>query len=160
MLLFSSKKKQDLKQSKFQCLAAKVQETKICSGNCTSTLWGSLLEDLTDEKNRGCTSRQEEFCLWRQKYKLRTYYHSCPRQCHEKQYKIDVTTAKVAAVDKNSIGIRLRSAWTKEYHNEYLIYDLLDLIGAVGGSLGLFIGFSFFGLIVDAINFLSRFTRK
>ena len=28
-------------------------------------------------------------------------------------------------------------------HNEYLIYDMTGLIGSIGGSLGLFVGFSF-----------------
>ena len=30
-----------------------------------------------------------------------------------------------------------------EVHSEYLIYDMTGLIGSIGGSLGLFVGFSF-----------------
>jgi hypothetical protein len=29
-------------------------------------------------------------------------------------------------------------------HEEYLVYDFLSFVGSVGGSLGLFVGFSFF----------------
>ena len=37
---------------------------------------------------------------------------------------------------------------------EYLIYDSVGMIGSVGGSLGLFLGFSFLGLLSDLIDFL------
>ena len=38
---------------------------------------------------------------------------------------------------------------TKEVklQEEYLIYGIVDLIGIVGGNLGLFIGFSFYDVI-------------
>ena len=32
-------------------------------------------------------------------------------------------------------------------HEEYIVYDTLGIIGSVGGTLGLFIGFSFSGLV-------------
>ena len=38
-----------------------------------------------------------------------------------------------------------------EVHSEYLIYDMTGLIGSIGGSLGLFVGFSF-------RDFFSNFT--
>ena len=34
---------------------------------------------------------------------------------------------------------------TKKVAVEYLLYDLIGVIGAVGGTMGLFIGFSMFG---------------
>ena len=39
---------------------------------------------------------------------------------------------------------------------EYLIYDSVGMIGSVGGSLGLFLGFSFLGLLSDLIDFIQR----
>ena len=39
---------------------------------------------------------------------------------------------------------------------EYLIYDSVGMIGSVGGSLGLFLGFSFLGLLSDLIDFVQR----
>ena len=35
-----------------------------------------------------------------------------------------------------------------EVQREYLVYDMNGLIGSVGGTLGLFVGFSFFDLIL------------
>ena len=37
-------------------------------------------------------------------------------------------------------------------HEEVLIFDETGLVGSIGGSLGLFIGFSFFGSIVTFLN--------
>ena len=40
----------------------------------------------------------------------------------------------------------------REINKEYLIYDTLSLIGTVGGTLGLFIGFSFYDFFVVVIG--------
>ena len=44
-------------------------------------------------------------------------------------------------------------------YSEYLIYDMSGLIGSIGGSLGLFVGFSFrdffsnfIGLVIEYFN--------
>ena len=36
---------------------------------------------------------------------------------------------------------------------EYLVYNEVDLVGIVGGNLGLFVGFSFFEKVKQIINF-------
>ena len=37
---------------------------------------------------------------------------------------------------------------------EVLVYDTSDMIGAIGGSLGLFLGFSFFDVISKCLDYL------
>ena len=44
-------------------------------------------------------------------------------------------------------------AKTQQIHEEYLLYDETGVIGSIGGTLGLFIGFSFRSII---INFFER----
>lgn len=44
--------------------------------------------------------------------------------------------------------------------NEYLSYDLSDLIGDVGGYLGLFLGWSLLGISVFVINVLKKLLSK
>ena len=39
---------------------------------------------------------------------------------------------------------------------EYLIYGEVDLVGIIGGNLGLFIGFSFSGFINEIINLIAN----
>ena len=38
-------------------------------------------------------------------------------------------------------------------YNEYLVYDPIGIIGIIGGTFGLFIGFSFKDFIIDIIEF-------
>ena len=39
-----------------------------------------------------------------------------------------------------------------EVFEEYLIYEITSVIGSIGGTLGLFIGFSFFDIFAKLIN--------
>ena len=41
-------------------------------------------------------------------------------------------------------------------YEEYLIYDTMGMIGSVGGTLGVFIGFSMTGLISTAIDYFRK----
>ena len=43
---------------------------------------------------------------------------------------------------------------------EYVVYDTIGMIGSVGGTLGMFIGFSFTGFISSIINGLSKFVKS
>ena len=43
---------------------------------------------------------------------------------------------------------------------EYVVYDAIGIIGSVGGTLGMFIGFSFTGFISSLINGLSKFVKS
>ena len=44
-----------------------------------------------------------------------------------------------------------------EVHTEYLVYGINELIGSIGGTLGLFIGFSFIDLLSRLINTIKKF---
>ena len=43
-----------------------------------------------------------------------------------------------------------------EVHQEYLLYDMTGVVGTVGGTLGLFIGFSFRDIVVILIDYLGQ----
>ena len=43
---------------------------------------------------------------------------------------------------------------------EYVVYDAIGIIGSVGGTLGMFIGFSFTGFISSLINGLSKLVKS
>ena len=44
----------------------------------------------------------------------------------------------------------------REVHQEYYIYGPLEFIGTVGGTLGLFVGFSFYDFIAVVIDFMFK----
>ena len=41
---------------------------------------------------------------------------------------------------------------TRERQTEYFIYDTLSMVGTIGGTLGLFVGFSFYDFICMIID--------
>ena len=43
-----------------------------------------------------------------------------------------------------------------QVQSEYLIYDFNGLLGFIGGTLGLFIGFSFYGFISTILGYIQR----
>ena len=96
----------------------------------------------------------------------------------QKQFKQYSVTAKEVGIDYKDVKeqlehfeatrlVQLLLRFTSNKRNVYeeiLIFDYLGLVGSTGGSLGLFIGFSFFGYvspILDAVfdKFASFFFR-
>ena len=45
-------------------------------------------------------------------------------------------------------------------YKEYLIYDVIGMVGLVGGTLGLFIGFSFSNVLMFMIEYLQLLVLK
>ena len=60
-----------------------------------------------------------------------------------------------------NINLLYRFATLKtEVHKEYLIYDVIGMVGLVGGTLGLFIGFSFSNVLTFLIEYLQMISLK
>ena len=45
-------------------------------------------------------------------------------------------------------------------HEEYLIYDEVGMIGSVGGTFGMFIGFSFANIVSQILNLIEKFNTR
>ena len=48
----------------------------------------------------------------------------------------------------------------KIFYKEYLVYDAIGMIGSIGGSLGLCVGFSIFDTLCMFVNFVWKKLRK
>ena len=57
-----------------------------------------------------------------------------------------------------SLAIRYNSPATVTVHEEYIVIDFYGMFGIVGGTLGLFVGFSFFDVLTYLITFFSKST--
>ena len=88
--------------------------------------------------------------------KLFQLMKTCPRSC---------TTFEFRGIAKKylewtSVGELILWIYVSEEMNvqeEYFIYSFVDLIGIIGGNLGLFVGFSFydvFNILMDFFNSL------
>ena len=78
------------------------------------------------------------------------------KSCTVKNPKIKDIKSEVENVEdvenKFNFGIVVEIGATRQRQVEYLIHDTLSLVGTVGGTLGLFVGFSFYDSISMAIN--------
>ena len=54
--------------------------------------------------------------------------------------------------DEFTFEIVVEIGATRERQIEYFIYDTLSMVGTVGGTLGLFVGFSFYDFICMIID--------
>ena len=87
----------------------------------------------------------------------------CQKSCGVLQY-----NGKVVYDDVYSWGEKNRANFAYEIDppeevtvfQEYVVYDTIGMNGSVGGTLGMFIGFSFTGFISSIINRLSKLKNK
>ena len=54
--------------------------------------------------------------------------------------------------DEFTFEIHVEIGATRERQTEYFIYDTLSMVGTIGGTLGLFVGFSFYDFICMIID--------
>ena len=90
----------------------------------------------------------------------------CPKHCEWVEYhgaKLTNYYNYDDSIWKNT-SRRFRFWWGYKFDNdliqvyeEYLMYDAIGLIGTVGGTLGLFIGFSFLDVSSILMNFFASF---
>ena len=84
-----------------------------------------------------------------------------PKTCNILQYSGEVEY-DTEIEDKHEIYLAYNMAPPKTVtvHEEYLIYDTIGLIGSVGGTLGMFIGFSFSNAIGTFMKNIVRLKNK
>ena len=55
-----------------------------------------------------------------------------------------------------SLSIRFKTPAMATFHEEYVIIDSYGMVGVIGGTLGIFIGFSFIDVITLLMTFCSQ----
>ena len=87
----------------------------------------------------------------------------CPLSCEKISYDVQKRvldynySGKSAKIPSNQMDVRITYSTTDvEIRNEVLIQELGNFIGTVGGSLGLFIGFSYTGFVGQIIDYFVR----
>ena len=162
-------------QSYYQCLASKLMSNQNCPTNlCTPY---TLPSNTTFEDLEVCKTWHEAFCQGEVLLALHKDETICKadteKLCEVQEYKI---TGDSGLTDQSEwlngywFNIRIEppvssrsrggNSPNKKLFKEYYVLDLLQLIGTIGGTLGLMIGFSFIGWISWISNYLTKLASK
>ena len=79
--------------------------------------------------------------------------NACPRPCKKSIYKTQKLNYPGLPTNEIKISIQF-GAMDVEIHDEVWILETYNFIGSVGGSLGLFIGFSYTGFLGQIVDYL------
>ena len=98
---------------------------------------------------KDCTKIEDEICIGGPKIwkNLKKLYFKCPMPCKLNSYglsQVEQVSSVYNDVNQNEAILTIHIMETRKITTEVLLYDTNDMIGAIGGSLGLFLGFSFF----------------
>ena len=81
--------------------------------------------------------------------------NECPRPCKKSIYKTQKLYYPGTPTNANEIKISFEfGVMDVEIHDEVWILETYNFIGSVGGSLGLFIGFSYTGFLGQIVDYL------
>ena len=84
-----------------------------------------------------------------------TTYDECPMSCSITHYSGTITLSEYHGFnDASSISYKFAHPLFTKVFKQYIIDDFMTMIGAVGGTMGLFIGFSFHNMLVYIIKYL------
>ena len=154
-------------KSFYECYTSFIVSTKFEEyGNCSRKCFPVALVALpfTGSPNiTMCKTKDEYDCNFKLFDKLleEITIEMCPKACSVLQYSETVIMGDRHKMYRPNQSDHLRLFLYKFgklqnviVHEEYLIYDFIGVIGSAGGTLGLFIGFSFINIIDSFMSFL------
>ena len=151
--------------SYYECFALHIKKSDFagCPSKCLPESMKSLGRiNLTYIPT--CNSENETACSWNHIYSdifQNQLDDSCPKPCEILEYtgKIDYIESKSVSETANDtlkLYLRFSRPFSMTVNEEYIIYDLIGVIGSAGGTLGMFIGFTFYDLIVRFTSFCEK----
>ena len=110
---------------------------------------------------KSCTTLDEEICIggpsvWQE---LKKRFEKCMKPCKVSSYDHSVMKVKELTHitdEKNEATFEFFNSEVIQVEKEVLLYDLSDLIGAIGGSCGIGVGISVFAVISCCIDSFSK----
>ena len=122
------------------CHVASTNETTLA---CMIPQNVDVLKLVENSTFKECTSKEEYECMITRLTTLSDERDEiCPKPCEEISFK--TTIKSVPTYSTYTVIVMKYEENRIDVLEEYLIFDLNAIVSAVGGSLGLFLGFSFF----------------
>ena len=147
----------------FKCYATKFADSKEfkCPKKCIVIFFQSMM-DTIDHNIPICGIDAEHYCMVGPEA-IETYLKlksTCLKQCNYKGSKLVVKRKSEYTypyqLGSMQIAVRIKILPEIVYYKEYLIYDDIGMFGSIGGSLGLFLGFSLFDTLCMVVDFVLR----
>ena len=130
-----------------QCLLKKIDEKSRCESKCFPILYNFL------QNYPPCTTIEEFNCMFSLLFEWRKHRYDCLQAKKNIQYKANFFAGpRQKNIETNVTFQFYFDKGTKEIREEVLIVTEGNLLGSVGGSLGLFLGFSCFTYISGIID--------
>ena len=84
-------------------------------------------------------------------------FQKCKPSCSYYGYKGKISPRQGGFTSENGGSSSVTFIYSWQFtdlmiYQEYVVYDLIGIIGSIGGSLGLFLGFSFLEFIIGILN--------
>ena len=138
-----------LDESYYNCAISEVIDNNFEGWNCTKNCFSSSMISLGQyDENLTCEDIKEQQCSGEN---FQIYAANCLKPCSIVQYtgRVDYWEDANSNLETSSFTFYLRFSQplTSTVNQEYIIYDIFGMIGSVGGTLGIFIGFSFSGML-------------
>ena len=107
-----------------------------------------------------CKTKEENDCAWKLQIDLADNLQNngtckpCTKYDYSGTKQFESENVEEIYMHHKMLTYRFAYPQVLTIYQEYLIYDGIGMIGSVGGTLGMFIGFSFSNAISSTLNFL------
>ena len=148
-------------ESWYNCYADLVEASSI--GNCSKKCLAHSIRD-GNQTFEYCKRNTPEWqCsneLLRALRKSIIIENTCQRSCNIREYGLE--TLQLSFQHPNTIGFEyyFLPPYIKVVYNEYLLFDFLGLVSSIGGTLGMFIGFSIIGLVSNCFSQIIQWIER
>ena len=143
----------------FHCLSKKIatHSYENCPRKCVIPNLKAYFE-YVNEPYELCTNVTEDRCIMVEiTAHVQEFTGECKMQCKRTEYLGENKRFDTQLGGNDSAFLALYTSHNSRIVNtEYYVYDAPGMIGNIGGCLGLFFGFSFYGAICDILDFLIK----
>ena len=152
-------------KSAYYCVASFIQafDCKNCSKGCIPQfLYDNFRPFYSNFNTKICQEKSDidcfvNHCAKNGMHRELTETGFCQQSCSITEFSGKlVYEGDVPGLEMNHttyFSYSIKAPATMVVNEEYLIYDFVGLVGSVGGTLGMFIGFSFINVITDVLNY-------
>ena len=144
---FFKTKEDCIDEAYYICISWKIIKNNFEGWNCTEKCLPKAMMSKNSNKTFICKNEEQESCAVQVEnwvnVTTKTAKYKCPRPCSITKYSGKLDFWEPNAIEKSfTFNLRFAPPVNATVFEEYLIYNFVGMIGTIGGTLGLFMGFS------------------